>query len=156
MVAPLTHHPFVSKSQAPGGWNLLQQVAPLTHRAPVTHHRTVVGTCHWWVTGRRPNSLEYQICTAPEPFDTVVTGLYQTTFLLPENGAKRERGKAVAHQADVIWVPRDEWRICRYFNVHHICVFSTWKYFQHWIISNAKVFQPGRRAQRAILWRWAG
>ena len=75
LVALLTHHPFVSKSQAPGGWNLLQQVAPLTHRAPVTHHRTVVGTCHWWVTGRRPNSLEYQICTVPEPFDTVVTGL---------------------------------------------------------------------------------
>ena len=75
LVAPLTHHPFVSKSQAPGGWNLLQQVAPLTHLAPVTHHRTVVGTCHWWVSGRRPNSLEYQICTAPEPFDTVVTGL---------------------------------------------------------------------------------
>ena len=75
LVAPLTHHPFVSKSQAPSGWNLLQQVAPLTHLAPVTHHRTVVGTCHWWVTGRRPNSLEYQICTAPEPFDTLVTGL---------------------------------------------------------------------------------
>ena len=48
-MAPLTHHPFVSKSQAPSGWNLLQQVAPLTHRAPVTHHRTVVGTLvgHW-------------------------------------------------------------------------------------------------------------
>ena len=80
-MAPLTHHPFVSKSQAPSGWNLLQQVAPLTHLAPVTHHRTVVGTCHWWVTGRRPNSLEYQICTAPEPFDTLVTGLGQGGLL---------------------------------------------------------------------------
>ena len=53
-------------------------VVPLTHWAPVTHHRTVVGTCHWWVVGRRPNSLEYQICTAPEPFDTLVTGLVWT------------------------------------------------------------------------------
>ena len=75
LVAPLTHHPFVSKSQAPGGWNLLQQVAPLTHLAPVTHHRTVVGTCHWWASERRPNSLEYQISTAPQPFDSLVTGL---------------------------------------------------------------------------------
>ena len=83
LVAPLTHHPFVSKSQAPSGWNLLQQVAPLTHLAPVTHHRTVVGTCHWWVTGRRPNSLEYQICTAPEPFDTLVTGLPPPSLLAP-------------------------------------------------------------------------
>ena len=82
LVALLTHHPFVSKSQAPSGWNLLQQVAPLTHLAPVTHHRTVVGTCHWWVTGRRPNSLEYQICTAPEPFDTLVTGLVAVAGIL--------------------------------------------------------------------------
>ena len=86
LVAPLTHHPFVSKSQAPSGWNLLQQVAPLTHRAPVTHHRTVVGTCHWWVTGRRPNSLEYQICTAPEPFDTLVSGLTTSSV---EDGAPK-------------------------------------------------------------------
>ena len=89
-MAPLTHHPFVSKSQAPGGWNLLQQVAPLTHRAPVTHHRTVVGTCHWWVGGRRPNSLEYQICTAPEPFDTLVTGL-------PLEDEQKLRPKASKH-----------------------------------------------------------
>ena len=93
LVAPLTHHPFVSKSQAPSGWNLLQQVAPLTHRAPVTHHRTVVGTCHWWVTGRRPNSLEYQICTAPEPFDTLVTGLgFPSILTLSNSGAGSTSG----------------------------------------------------------------
>ena len=93
LVAPLTHHPFVSKSQAPSGWNLLQQVAPLTHLAPVTHHRTVVGTCHWWVTGRRPNSLEYQICTAPEPFDTLVTGLTSPAAIIcspPNTAAPRD------------------------------------------------------------------
>ena len=93
LVAPLTHHPFVSKSQAPGGWNLLQQVAPLTHLAPVTHHRTVVGTCHWWVSGRRPNSLEYQICTAPEPFDTLVTGLVGATQL---SCAKTDKANQIA------------------------------------------------------------
>ena len=109
-MAPLTHHPFVSKSQAPGGWNLLQQVAPLTHRAPVTHHRTVVGTCHWWVGGRRPNSLEYQICTAPEPFDTLVTGLVAPGLTLPRllpggvgasGGGDAYDAERAAHQAAV-------------------------------------------------------
>ena len=91
LVALLTHHPFVSKSQAPGGWSLLQQVAPLTHLAPVTHHRTVVGTCHWWAFERRPNSLEYQICTASEPFDTLVTGLVPAAAAGDEGEVKFKR-----------------------------------------------------------------
>ena len=58
----------------------------------VSAHRPGVATTHVWCVTRarcmsgatgaadsgsaqRPNSLEYQICTAPEPFDTLVTGL---------------------------------------------------------------------------------
>ena len=68
--------------------------SPTTHLYQ-NHRRLVGGICcnRWrrsptgrlWPTtelrwvhvtgGKRPNSLEYQICTAPEPFDTLVTGL---------------------------------------------------------------------------------
>ena len=74
---------FCGGSQAPGAWNLLQfwRHSRTTHLYQ-NHRRPVHGICcttDLWcvhVTGvQRLNSLEYQICTAPGPFDTHVTGL---------------------------------------------------------------------------------
>ena len=41
-------------------------VAPLTHRAPVTHHRTVVGTCHWWAETKFPAGINLVQTVAPD------------------------------------------------------------------------------------------
>ena len=51
------------------------QVAPLTHLAGVTHHPWVVPTPGQCVETKFPVVSN---CTAPEPFDALVTGLIPT------------------------------------------------------------------------------
>ena len=41
-------------------------VAPLTHRAPVTHHRTVVCTCHWCAETEFPAGINLVHTVAPD------------------------------------------------------------------------------------------
>ena len=40
-------------------------MAPLTHRAPVTHHRTVVVACHWWEETKFPAGINLVQTVAP-------------------------------------------------------------------------------------------
>ena len=41
-------------------------VAPLTHRVPVTHHRTVVCTCHWCAETEFPAGINLVHTVAPD------------------------------------------------------------------------------------------
>ena len=71
-VTPLTQSPFVSNLQVcgiccialSGATNAL--VAPLTHWAPVTHHRSVVLTCHWCAETKFPAGINLVHTVAPD------------------------------------------------------------------------------------------